>query len=250
MKRAICTALTAVAALSSVAAAQSVPTRSDTSHDARAAARIAYATAGMPYRAEDVRIIVSVDERRLWVIANDDTVRSAPVSVASGKELNYAGRTWRFDAPRGEHRVRDKRTDPVWMPPDWHYAEVASNHGLQLKRLTASGARLSGGTRIVVRDSIVGVIQPGDTAFLPLPVNEHIVFDSVLYIPPVGTHNRRLEGELGKYALDIGNGFLLHGTPDQSTIGQAVTHGCIRLADEDLEWLYQYVPVGAVVVVR
>ena len=242
--------LTAAAAWTSVAAAQSAPGSTANGYDARAAARHAYVMAGMPYRPEDVRIVVSVDDRRLYVIAHDDTVRTAVVSVASGQELNYAGRRWRFDAPRGEHRVRDKRTDPVWMPPDWHYAEVASKHGLGLKRLTASGARLSGGSRIVVRDSVVGVIQAGDTAFLPLPINEHIVFDSTLYIPPVNTHNRRLSGELGKYALDIGNGFLLHGTPDQSTIGQAVTHGCIRLADEDLEWLYQYVPVGAAVVVK
>lgn len=250
MKRAIGLALTAAATLSSVAAAQSATGKNENESDARAAARVAYVTAGMPYRAEDVRVVVSVDERRLWVIVKDDTVRTAPVSVASGKELNYAGRRWRFDAPLGEHRVLDKRTDPVWMPPDWHYAEVASTHGLQLKRLTASGARLSGGNRIVVRDSVVGVIRAGDTTFLPLPVNEHIVFDSTLYIPPTNTLNRRLAGELGKYALDIGDGFMLHGTPDQSTIGQAVTHGCIRLSDEDLEWMYEYVPVGARVEVR
>ena len=29
-----------------------------------------------------------------------------------------------------------------------------------------------------------------------------------------------------------------------SLIGKAATHGCMRLRDEDIEWLYQYVPVG------
>ena len=60
----------------------------------------------------------------------------------------------------------------------------------------------------------------------------------------------RLQGELGKYALDLGNGYLLHGTTDQRSIGTATTHGCIRLPDEELEWLYRHIPVGATVHVR
>jgi L,D-transpeptidase YbiS len=83
-----------------------------------------------------------------------------------------------------------------------------------------------------------------------LPVSEHIVFDSTLFIPPVDTHNRRLSGELGRYALDLGNGYLLHGTQDQKSVGIDPTHGCIRLGDDDLEWLYRRIPVGATVVVR
>jgi lipoprotein-anchoring transpeptidase ErfK/SrfK len=53
-----------------------------------------------------------------------------------------------------------------------------------------------------------------------------------------------VEGELGKYRLDLGEGYLLHGTPDKESIGFAATHGCVRLRDEDIEWLYTYVPVG------
>ena len=37
---------------------------------------------------------------------------------------------------------------------------------------------------------------------------------------------------------------MLHGTPDQNSIGLAATHGCVRLRDEDIEWLYENVPVG------
>jgi hypothetical protein len=172
------------------------------------------------------------------------------VSVASGHELTYAGRRWRFATPRGTLRVLGKRTDPVWSPPDWHYAEVAQTHALRLRRLTLAGARLDDGRRIEIRDSVVGLVLPDDTTFLPLPVDEHIVFESTLYIPPIGTHNRRLQGELGKYALDLGNGYLLHGTADQRSIGTATTHGCIRLPDEELAWLYRHIPVGATVHVR
>ena len=34
------------------------------------------------------------------------------------------------------------------------------------------------------------------------------------------------------------------GTPYKKSIGMAATHGCIRLNDEDIEWLYDHVPVG------
>lgn len=203
-----------------------------------------------PYAPNEVRVVVSVSERRLWVIAQGDTLRSAPVSVASGRELAYAGQKWRFATPRGALTIRGKRTDPVWMPPDWHYAEVASEHQLKLRRLTTGGATLADGSKLVVRDSVVGVVQPGDTTFLELPVDEHIVFDSTLFIPPVSTRNRHLAGELGRYALDLGSGYMLHGTFDQSTIGLDTTHGCIRLADDDLEWMYRNIPVGARVEVR
>lgn len=208
-----------------------------------------FATGG-PYAPNDVRIVVSVKDRRLWVIAQGDTVRSATVSVASGRELAYAGRRWKFATPRGQLRVRGKRTAPVWLPPDWHYAEVASTFGLQLQQLPAKGRRLRNGALLTVRNSIVGLVMPNDSTFLDLPVGEHIVFDSTLFIPPVSSRNRRLSGELGHYALDLGNGYLLHGTFDQRSIGSDTTHGCIRLLDDDLEWLYHNVPVGATVLVR
>ena len=68
-----------------------------------------------------------------------------------------------------------------------------------------------------------------------------------MYIPPFVTQNRKVEGELGRYALDLGDGYLIHGTADPKSIGRAVTHGCIRLGDDDIEWLYRNVPRGTTV---
>jgi lipoprotein-anchoring transpeptidase ErfK/SrfK len=199
--------------------------------------------------ARNVRLEVSVARRQLLVIAGADTLRRAPVAVASGRTFRYAGRQWRFATPRGRHTVQGKRTDPTWRPPDWHYAEIAKRHGLTLRRLV-SGTRLADGARLVIRDSVVGVLRPNDTTFLALPTDEHIVFDATLFIPPLTTLNRYLHHELGAYALDLGDGYMLHGTWDQRSIGSDTTHGCIRLADADLAWLYAYVPVGVSVVVR
>jgi len=77
-----------------------------------------------------------------------------------------------------------------------------------------------------------------------LPTDEEIIFDSTLFIPPIGTLNRRIDGELGHHMLDTGNGFLLHGTPHKASIGTAATHGCIRLRDDDIAWLYDMIPAG------
>ena len=214
-----------------------------------AATTLADEAPGFVLTPRNARLEISVKSRRLWVIAGEDTLRSATVSVSSGRDLRYAGRTWRFATPRGRMVIRGKRTDPVWLPPDWHYAEIAQQHKLKLARLTPD-TRLRNGDRIAVRDSVVGLIKKGDTAFLALPTTEHVVFDSTLFIPPLATLNRRLRGELGDYALDLGDGYMLHGTSDQRTIGTDATHGCIRLADGDLAWMYTYVPVGVAVVVR
>ena len=54
---------------------------------------------------------------------------------------------------------------------------------------------------------------------------------------------------LGPYRLLLRNGVGLHGTNVPESIGKAVTHGCIRLSDADITWLYENVPVGARVVI-
>ncbi len=50
---------------------------------------------------------------------------------------------------------------------------------------------------------------------------------------------------LGDYALYLGDGYMIHGTLYQRYLGLNVTHGCIRLGDADLEYVYQTTPVGS-----
>ena len=59
--------------------------------------------------------------------------------------------------------------------------------------------------------------------FAALPTDEHIVFDNTLFVPPMGSKNRKIEGELGKFRLNLGDGYLLHGTPYKESIGLAAT---------------------------
>jgi len=54
---------------------------------------------------------------------------------------------------------------------------------------------------------------------------------------------------LGKYALELGDGYEIHGTLYPSLLGRHITHGCIRLSDEDLESAYALTEVGSLVFV-
>lgn len=189
------------------------------------------------------RIVVSLLDRRLWVIDGSDTLRTAPAAVASRSTLDFDGRTWTFDTPRGRRRVLSKAANPYWIPPRWHYAEVAKDYDLKLRQMPYHGRiKLKDGRYLAVRDSLV--VVEDDSTYAPLPTDEEIVFDSTEFIPPAGTKNRLVAGELGKYRLDLGDGYYLHGTPDLESIGTAATHGCVRLGDDDIQWLYDHVPVG------
>jgi len=46
------------------------------------------------------------------------------------------------------------------------------------------------------------------------------------------------EGAMGDYSLGFGNGYFIHGTLYTRLLGRNVTHGCIRVGDEDLKALY------------
>ncbi len=64
----------------------------------------------------------------------------------------------------------------------------------------------------------------------------------------------RMEGglanPLGARALYLGNTlYRIHGTNAPSTIGKAVSSGCIRMRNQDVEELYERIPVGTKVVV-
>jgi L,D-transpeptidase YbiS len=50
--------------------------------------------------------------------------------------------------------------------------------------------------------------------------------------------------ELGAYAMDLGDGYLIHGTLYQRALGLSITHGCVRLGDRDLETVYKAVTIG------
>ena len=92
-----------------------------------------------------LRIVISLNDRQLWLMLGSDTLYSAPVAVSTDSTLEYSGKTWRFETPRGIRSVLAKHENPVWIPPDWHYAEVARDLSLALAAMKRRRTILSDG---------------------------------------------------------------------------------------------------------
>jgi L,D-transpeptidase ErfK/SrfK len=53
------------------------------------------------------------------------------------------------------------------------------------------------------------------------------------------------ENPLGRYAINLGlPGYLIHGTNKPAGVGMRVSHGCVRLYPEDIEYLFGQVSIG------
>jgi len=63
-------------------------------------------------------------------------------------------------------------------------------------------------------------------------------------VPPPDSPLRKEKGTMGKYALDLGERVMIHGTNDPKSIGRRVSHGCIRLPNDMLKLLWKEVEVG------
>ena len=192
-------------------------------------------------------IVVSIADHRIWYKRGDQILFTTQVATGSGKVLaKGGGNKWKFETPRGRLVVESKETEPTWVPPDWHYVEMAKKKGYGLVNLVRGqtiklpdGSAISVEGNEVVRKSLDGQVIPFDVA-----EGREIVANKNIISPPFGTTQRKYSGVLGTNRLNLGDGYALHGTDVPSSIGTSVSHGCVRLRNEDIETLYQMVPVG------
>ncbi len=63
-------------------------------------------------------------------------------------------------------------------------------------------------------------------------------------VPSPDSPLREEKGKMGKYALDLGERVMIHGTNDPKSIGKRVSHGCIRLPNDMIAFLWREVEVG------
>lgn len=198
------------------------------------------------------RVLVSIDQRRLWLVDGQDTLFSAPVAVGMAKDFTYDGRRYHFATPRGTRRVIAKVRDPIWVVPEWHYYEKAEQMGIP------EVVKLEMDDRILLSDSSLLVVRAGQVGrvnhfgnFAAFTPGTEIIFDERLYIPPRGSAQRRVPDALGPFKLDTGDGYLIHGTHpyNEDTIGDAVSHGCVRMNNSDITRLYPMVPRGTPVII-
>jgi len=187
----------------------------------------------------DFVITVSTTENHVYARRNGQLVFDAVCSTGKGTTLRAGGETMIFRTPIGRFRIQSKEEHPMWVPPDWHFIEQARENGMSVVHLER-GQRL-GDLYVSGND----VVSNG----YPLEQGELITRGGAIVIPPVGTRQRQFPDLLGDYRLNLGDGYALHGTQAVSQLGRSVSHGCVRLANEDIARLYSMANVGDEVVI-
>ena len=211
----------------------------------------------------DQIIVVSTAENRLYVRRAGKVVFEAVCSTGKGTTLTDAsGRSLVFNTPTGKFRIVRKEENPLWVPPDWHFIEEARKKGKRVVRLGPGeridartgdpagssegvhqyGASRSSGRVLTVKGNTV--VEVGPDGERELPPGEVIEAGGAVVVPPYGTPQRKFDKVLGKYRLNLGGGYGIHGTMYPDQLGRSVTHGCVRLGDADIERLFAMAQVG------
>jgi lipoprotein-anchoring transpeptidase ErfK/SrfK len=214
-------------------------------------------------------IIVSTAENKLYVRRDGQTIFEAVCSTGKGTTLAVDGKTLVFDTPIGKFRIKSKEENPQWVPPDWHYIEMARKEGMNVVRLNPGGAidansgqpasgggegvwswfgGSSGGGR-TLRVKHGTVVEESSSGERELEPGKVIIAGNTIVIPPVNTPQRHFDKVLGRYRLNLGDGYAIHGTQETAKLGQAVSHGCVRVGDSDIERLYAMAQVGDEVII-
>jgi lipoprotein-anchoring transpeptidase ErfK/SrfK len=184
-------------------------------------------------------ITVSTIENKVYARRNGQLVFEAICSTGSNNSLETSSGTKVFRTPIGRFRIQSKEENPKWVPPDWHYVEEAQKNGLSVVQLQRG-------------QNIGGLYVSGNDVYdngVPLPEGKVIVRGGAVVIPPVGTRQRQFGDVLGTHRLNLGDGYALHGTQAVNLLGQAVSHGCVRLHNDDIARLYSMANVGDEVII-
>jgi len=214
-------------------------------------------------------ILVSTEENKLYVRKDGQTIFEAVCSTGKGTTLAVDGKTVVFDTPIGKFRIQSKEENPQWVPPDWHYVEEARKEGMSVVHLNpgdridadtgqpaaSHGSGLfsslfgGGGSRRVLEVKNNTVVEVDDGVEHELPPGTMITAGHSVVVPPVTSPQRHFDKVLGKFRLELGGGYGIHGTDEPDKLGQSVSHGCVRLGDDDIAKLYAMANVGDTVII-
>ena len=184
-------------------------------------------------------ITVSTTENKVYARRNGELVFEAVCSTGSNSTLVTASGTKVFRTPIGRFRVQSKEEEPKWVPPDWHYVEEAQKNGLRVVHLSRG-------------QNIGGITVSGNDVYdngSPVPEGSLIVRGGAVVIPPVGTRARQFPDVLGTHRLNLGDGYALHGTQAVAQLGRNVSHGCVRLHNDDIARLFEMANKGDEVII-
>jgi L,D-transpeptidase YbiS len=142
-------------------------------------------------------------------------------------------------SPRGVYIVVDTGSNKLYLMDGERVLRTASCS-------TGSGSRLVdiAGKRVWVFNTPRGEFEVQRKIVKPVWTKPDWAFIEDGEPIPTKFADRLDPDVLGKYALALPDGYLIHGSIYKRTIGMSVTHGCIRLGDQDLEAVYMAAQVG------
>lgn len=74
---------------------------------------------------QGIYIMIDTGKNMLYLKRGEQTFLEAVISSGSGNVLTDPSgkKTWTFDTPRGEYRIKSKVVNPEWIKPDWAFVE-------------------------------------------------------------------------------------------------------------------------------
>ncbi len=155
-------------------------------------------------------LVVDTDAKEFQLRKGNRVIREGLCGVGKGFTVR-GSRSWNFETPKGEREVVSKNINPTWNRPSWHWQEQGKS----------------------VPDDFI--------TFSPnMPESEKREAYRILSSREKDLV-RSVPGALGRYSLGLGDGYYIHyGTG----LGQAQSHGCIRLSSGDLEAIFRVLEVG------
>jgi L,D-transpeptidase YbiS len=146
------------------------------------------------------------------------------------KDLRALDKKLAAQAPRGRYIVIDRGNNRLWV-------RNGSKQELEATVSTGSGTilRESGGKeRTWTFDTPPGRFKVLSERRNPVWVKPDWAFLEEGQQPPKRTSERVEVGSLGEWALDLGDGYMIHGTLYERLLGRSITHGCVRVGRDDL----------------
>jgi len=142
-------------------------------------------------------------------------------------------------APSGTYLVIDQTQNRIYTMNDDKVVRTAvcsAGSGMVLKSY--------GGSKKWVFDTPRGIFKVRNRITNPIWKKPDWAFVEEGKTIPKNPADRFESGTLGKYALYLEDGYMIHGTLYTRLLGRSVTHGCIRLGPEDLQAVWDAAPIG------
>jgi len=189
-------------------------------------------------------------ERRYWIFVFWFVLHWGPrASILAGSE--------NLSVLQQEHRrlleaIRERETETPYIVIDTQDNRLLLRKEDEVLRLmmcaTGSGRKLEGKKRwhrwtFYTPKGRFSVRRKVEKPLWIRPVWYFIEADEE--IPIFAEDPRRFQrGVLGEYALYFTEDFMIHGTLYEINLGKSITHGCVRVGAEDLQYLYDTVQKG------